>query len=88
MSSPIQSGTLIGPYRALALQSRCDAINSISDVGACRAQMQRAIDRTDRQIAAAKQFSGEDLKLVVLPEYFLTSFPIGPDLPTWARAPA
>jgi predicted amidohydrolase len=29
-------------------------------------------------------FSGDDLKLVVLPEYFLTSFPTGPDLPTWA----
>lgn len=75
---------LIGPYRALALQTRCDAINSISDVALCRAQMMSTIKRIDRQIAAAKQFSGDDLKLVVLPEYFLTSFPIGPDLPTWA----
>jgi predicted amidohydrolase len=76
--------SLIGPYRALALQTRCDAINSISDVAACRAQMMAAITRIDKQIAAAKQFSGEDLKLVVVPEYFLTSFPVGPDLPTWA----
>lgn len=76
--------TLFGPYRALALQTRCDAINGISDVAACRAQMLSAIGRIDRQIAAAKQFSGDDLKLVVLPEYFLTSFPTGPDLPTWA----
>ncbi len=76
--------TLIGPYRALALQIRCDAINSISDVVACRAQMRATIDRIDRQIAAAKQFSGDDLKLVLLPEYFLTSFPISSDLPTWA----
>jgi len=75
---------LIGPYRALALQTRCDAINSISDVGACRAQIMHAIGRIDRQIAASKMFSGDDLKLVVLPEYFLTSFPTGPDLPTWA----
>ena len=75
---------LIGPYRALALQTRCDAINSISDVGACRTQIMHAIGRIDRQIAAAKMFSGDDLKLVVLPEYFLTSFPTGPDLPTWA----
>jgi predicted amidohydrolase len=76
--------TLIDPYRALALQIRCDAINDIQDVAECRAQMMRAIARVDRQVAAAKQFSGDDLKLVVLPEYFLTSFPVGPDLPTWA----
>jgi predicted amidohydrolase len=76
--------TLFGPYRALALQTRCDAINSITDANACRTQMMAAIHRIDKQIAAAKQFSGDDLKLVVLPEYFLTSFPTGPDLPTWA----
>jgi predicted amidohydrolase len=76
--------TLYGPYRALALQTRCDAVNGIADVTDCRAQMMRAIARIDRQIAASKMFSGDDLKLVVLPEYFLTSFPTGPDLPTWA----
>ena len=75
---------LYGPYRALALQTRCDAVNSIPDVAACRAQMVQSIERIDRQIAASKMFSGDDLKLVVLPEYFLTSFPTGPDLPTWA----
>ncbi|MFN7673303.1 MAG: nitrilase, partial [Betaproteobacteria bacterium] len=75
---------LFGPYRALALQIRCDAVNSISEVAACLAQMMRSIARIDRQIAASKMFSGDDLKLVVLPEYFLTSFPTGPDLPTWA----
>jgi predicted amidohydrolase len=78
------SAPLFGPYRALALQTRCDAINGISDVAACRAQMMASIKRIDRQIAASKAFVGDDLKLVVLPEYFLTSFPIGPDLPTWA----
>ena len=75
---------LIGPYRALALQTRCDAINSIADVALCRAQMMASIARIHRQIAASKAFVGDDLKLVVLPEYFLTSFPVGPDLPTWA----
>jgi predicted amidohydrolase len=80
---PPQSNSY-GPYRTLALQTRCDAVNSISDVAACRVQMMRSIARIDRQIAASKMFSGDDLKLVVLPEYFLTSFPTGPDLPTWA----
>lgn len=75
---------LIGSYRALALQTRCDAINAIADPGACRTQMMASIARIHRQIAASKAFVGDDLKLVVLPEYFLTSFPIGPDLPTWA----
>ena len=74
----------MGPYRALALQTRCDAINSIADVASCRAQMMASIARIHRQIAASKAFVGDDLKLVVLPEYFLTSFPVGPDLPTWA----
>lgn len=73
----------IPPYRALALQTRCDAINAIADPAACRAQMQATIVRIDQQIAASKAFVGDDLKLVVLPEYFLTSYPVGPDLPTW-----
>jgi len=71
------------PYRALALQTRCDAINAIGDPAACRAQMSSTISRIDQQIAASKAFVGDDLKLVVLPEYFLTGFPIGPDLATW-----
>ena len=79
--------TLIGPYRALALQTRCDAINALSEPTECRARMLATIERIGRQIVASKAFVGDDLKLVVLPEYFLTSYPIGPDLPTWpARA--
>jgi predicted amidohydrolase len=75
------------PYRALALQVRCDAVNAIADPTACRAQMAATIARIDQQIGAARAFVGDDLKLVVLPEYFLTSYPIGPDYPTWpARA--
>jgi predicted amidohydrolase len=75
------------PYRALALQIRCDAVNGIADASACRAQMAATIGRVDKQIGAARAFVGDDVKLVVLPEYFLTSYPIPPDYPTWqARA--
>lgn len=74
---------LTGPYRALALQTRCEAINSIADPAACRMRMGATIERIGRQIAASKAFVGDDLRLVVLPEYFLTSYPVGPDLPTW-----
>jgi predicted amidohydrolase len=79
--------TQLSTYRALALQTRCDAINGIADTAACRAQMLAAIARIGRQIAASKAFVGDDLKLVVLPEYFLTSFPLPADASTWqARA--
>jgi predicted amidohydrolase len=70
-------------YRALALQVRCDAINGIADTSACRAQMLRTIQRIDNQIAASKAFIGDDLKLVVLPEYFLTGFPMTGDAASW-----
>lgn len=74
-------------YRALALQTRCDAINAIADPAEARALMAATIARIDQQIAASKAFIGEELRLVVLPEYFLTGFPVGPDLATWqARA--
>ncbi|MFK8013871.1 MAG: nitrilase-related carbon-nitrogen hydrolase [Gammaproteobacteria bacterium] len=74
-------------YRALALQTRCDAINGLKPAEA-RAQMQRAIERIDGQIGSSKGFIGPDLKLVVLPEYFLTGFPIGESIAQWQAAAA
>ncbi len=35
------------------------------------------------QIRAAKAFTGPDVRLVVLPEYFLTSYPAGEPIPVW-----
>jgi predicted amidohydrolase len=72
-------------YRALALQLTCDAVNQASD---SRAVMMATIARIDRQIAASKAFIGPDCKLVVLPEYFLTSFPMGEPLDAWAAMAA
>ena len=34
-------------------------------------------------IAFANSFHGSDVRLVVLPEYFLTSFPMGESIPAW-----
>ena len=45
--------------------------------------MQQSLKRTFSQIKGSKQFIGPDLKLVVLPEYFLTSFPFGESLSEW-----
>jgi len=46
--------------------------------------MAEAIERTGRQVRAAKGFLGQDVRLVVLPEYFLTGYPLGESIPEWA----
>ena len=69
-------------YRALALQTACRAINGLAP-DAARARMREAIERIDAQIASSKGFIGPDLKLVVLPEYALSSFPLGESFERW-----
>ena len=49
-----------------------------------RGRMAVAIARVGRQIAAAKRFIGADVRLVVLPEYLLTGFPMGDSAAGWA----
>ena len=75
-------------YRALALQTTCHAINDCPDQLAARAKIAANIDRIGRQIRASKGFIGQDLRLVVLPEYFATSFPMGDTIPGWAQKAA
>ncbi len=65
----------IADYRALAMQLRCQTVNNCADRAAARSQMEKTIARVGEQIAGSKRFLGNDLKLVVLPEYFLTGFP-------------
>ena len=69
-------------YRALALQTACRAINGLEPTAA-RERIMQAIQRIGRQIGASKGFIGPDLKLVVLPEYALTSFPMGESFERW-----
>lgn len=78
----------VAPYRALALQVRCEAVNRVDDPSAARARMAATIARLDRQIGASKAFIGTDCRLVVLPEYFLTGFPLGDTLPHWTAKAA
>ncbi len=47
--------------------------------------MQETIKRLGQQIAASIAFIGFDCKLVVLPEYVLTGFPMGESLAAWAE---
>ncbi len=72
-------------YRALALQTTCRAINACAGAGEAAAVVADNIARVDRQIRASKAFIGQDLKLVVLPEYFATSYPLGDTIPGWAE---
>ncbi len=75
-------------YYALALQVTCHAVNKDREVAAARARMADTLERLDGQIAASKAFIGPDLRLVVLPEYFLTGFPMGEPIPAWAEKAA
>ena len=71
-------------YHALALQTRCDAVNKLS-IAESRAAMRDCIARIHEQVAWAKGFIGPDLKLVVLPEYFMTAYPLGDTIEGWAH---
>lgn len=81
-TSPASAASKTPVYRALALQTRTIAVNQLT-VEAARTQMLATAVRIGRQIRAAKGFVGQDLKLVVLPEYCLTGFPMGESLPEW-----
>jgi predicted amidohydrolase len=69
------------------LQAHCPAINGITDPAEARQQMMQTIAHCGKAIAGSKAFastlSGDIVRLVVLPEYFLTGFPMGDSIPAW-----
>lgn len=77
----------IARYTALALQAGTSCVNGFSDVAAAREQMAANIRRIRRSVAGSnaflKQYSGMPARLVVLPEYFLTGFPMGESIAEW-----
>lgn len=75
----------INSFRALALQVTCHAVNQVSDRNQAAALMQNTIARLAQQIAASIAFIGSDCRLIVLPEYFLTGFPLGESISAWAQ---
>ncbi len=78
----------VKPYTALALQTPCHAINRAPDAATARRWMLDNVARVGRQIRAAKLFIGTDVRLVVLPEYFASSYPAGEPLGVWAERAA
>lgn len=69
-------------YTAVALQTRCFAINKLDNEQA-RLKISNNIARISSQIKGTKGFVGPNVKLVVLPEYFMTGFPMGESLADW-----
>jgi predicted amidohydrolase len=45
--------------------------------------MNETLNRLEKQIAASMAFLGKDVQLIVLPEYFLTGFPMGESIESW-----
>ncbi len=78
------------PYLAAALQMRAWSVEQAADTAAARAGMQAMIARVDRELSGLKafveRFSGQPLKLVVLPEYLFSSFETGRTADFRARA--
>jgi predicted amidohydrolase len=70
-------------YTALALQSLCEAVNPCKTPEEARAQMMASIQRIRAEIAGSIAFIGPEVKLVVLPEYALTGFPMGESAEAW-----
>ncbi len=74
-------------WAAVALQMRCDAINRCATAEDARAQMLRSVQRCGDLIQGTRAFvgtfSGDQVRLVVLPEYFLSSFPMGDTPDRW-----
>ncbi len=81
----------VPPFTAMALQLDCTAVNGLSRAEA-QAQMLKAIARINGAIATSagftRGFAGTDTKLVVLPEYFLSSFPMGESIAQWRETGA
>lgn len=70
-------------FTALALQIGCRAINTLS-LDDSRDAIMATIERVGFYLSGAKRLIGEDTRLVVLPEYFLTAYPLGESIPEWA----
>ncbi len=85
MAEGVGNDAGVPAYAALALQVTVDAVNRCPDAAAARARIEASLDRIAKQVAASRQFIGPHLKLVVLPEYFLTGYPMGESAGDWRR---
>lgn len=79
-------------YAALALQIDTVCVNDCSSTAAARERMGESIRRIRRAVAGSnaflRQYNGAPARLVVLPEYFLTGFPMGESIAEWREKAA
>ncbi|MEM8986241.1 MAG: nitrilase-related carbon-nitrogen hydrolase [Pseudomonadota bacterium] len=73
----------IDAYYAIAMQIRCDSLIAAKTQEDARLMVADALKRTDEAIRGAVLFHGPNIKLVVLPEYFMTGHPFGETLAEW-----
>lgn len=77
----------VAPYTASALQIACKAVNRCPDAASAAEVRMASLDRISSYVDTQKMFvefhSGSTLRLVVLPEYFLTGFPLGQTHEQW-----
>ena len=73
----------VDAFHALAMQAKCRAVNGLSTREEARSLMQSSVKALSPQIAAARAFIGDDCRLVVLPEFWLTGFPMGESIAEW-----
>ncbi|MDG2243536.1 MAG: nitrilase-related carbon-nitrogen hydrolase [Rhodospirillaceae bacterium] len=71
-------------YTAMAMQLATYSLARYPDRDSARARMAATLDYLEEKVRGAKAWMGPALKLVVLPEYLLTSFPEGEQVPQWA----
>ena len=87
-----QEVEMIDSYVALAMQLAPQSVNGAADRKAARAIMGESITRIGNQVRASRafveQYTGAQVKLIVLPEYILTSFPARETIPGWANKAA
>ncbi len=75
-------------YRAVALQLRCYPVNFAAGSAEARQLIAGNIARLGRVLPGMKVAAGDDVRLVVLPEYVFTGFPLGTSTGEWASRAA
>ena len=73
----------VSHYTALAMQLKCKAVNKMKSRAEVMSHMDAKLDQINGQIFAAKKFIGSHLKLIVVPEYFLSSYPAQETIAVW-----
>lgn len=73
----------IKDYIAIAMQLTCNALNGCATRDEAYGQMELVIEKLKKHVFGAKKFIGNSVRLIVLPEYFMTSYPTRESISEW-----